>query len=493
MSSPSTPTKFIPGAWLDQGISTTSSSGQTIVQNVDQVITASPGQRTPEMPTASTAGDRPLSIIVPTPVFIPPLAYCPFSTDFSLPQLPASYIGKKFLSDEHASSSMPSTPGLDHTPSSSHFSSDPKTMTSPTPSHFATMPVTPEAHDNRDIATINTSPSKIPRIVKSQASMTLMTDKPPKLPDNLWVSTGSNWLSDLGGNTETDHIFRNALFGPIPSLSPQSSPLTSSVASPASSFPAALLPSMSTSLNSTPISSPSAPSSLNCMSSAYSPTTARLALSPTSTPAFPSSIDSFERWREDVTVQTSRRETMPETPSAYDDTGSSAEHTERTSQPPPGLNQRVVNPHAPPAIKSKTFMQKAKTIGGRVKRFVTRGKRSKWNAAIEAGAFDVTTRTGSDDGSIVVISASPPSCNTHLSPPISPQSPEQRRRSMPMVSPHYVLVRERVSAIAEGAVEVSRTAPPADARGLPGSIVSRVPTRRFSLAAFSSLASLKRP
>jgi hypothetical protein len=30
---------------------------------------------------------------------------------------------------------------------------------------------------------------------------------------------------------------------------------------------------MSTSLNSTPISSPSAPSSLNCMSSAYSPTT----------------------------------------------------------------------------------------------------------------------------------------------------------------------------------------------------------------------------
>jgi hypothetical protein len=250
---------------------------------------------------------------------------------------------------------------------------------------------------------------------------------------------------------------------------------------------------MSTSLNSTPISSPSAPSSLNCMSSAYSPTTARLALSPTSTPAFPSSIDSFERWREDVTVQTSRRETMPETPSAYDDTGSSAEHTERTSQPPPGLNQRVVNPHAPPAVKSKTFMQKAKTIGGRVKRFVTRGKRSKWNAAIEAGAFDVTTRTGSDDGSIVVISASPPSCNTHLSPPISPQSPEQRRRSMPMVSPHYVLVRERVSAIAEGAVEVSRTAPPADARGLPGSIVSRVPTRRFSLAAFSSLASLKRP
>ncbi|KAG1864148.1 hypothetical protein DFJ58DRAFT_724792 [Suillus subalutaceus] len=472
MSSSSTPTKLIPGAWLDQAISssTSSSSGSTIIRNVDQVITASPGQRTPEMPTASTAGDRPLSIIVPTPVFIPPLAYCPFSTDFSLSPLPASYIGKKILPDEHASSSMPSTPAISQQ-----------------------CPLPPEAHDNRDIATINTSPSKISHIIKPQASMTLMTDKPPKLPDNLWVSTGSNWLSDLGGNTETDRIFRNALFGPVPSLNPQSSPLTSSIASPASSFPAALLPSMSTSLNSTPISSPSAPSSLNCMSSAYSPTTARLALSPTSTPAFPSSIDSFERWREDVTIQTNRRETMPETPSVYDDTGSSAEHTERTSQPPPGLNQRVVNPHAPSAIKSKTFMQKAKNIGGRVKRFVTRGKRSKWNATIEADTFDGTTHTGSDDGSIVVISARPPSYDTRLSPPMSPQSPQQRRRSMPMVSPHYVLVRERVSAIAEGAVEVPRMAPPADARGLPGSIVSRVPTRRFSLAAFSSLASLKRP
>lgn len=497
MSSPSTPTKLIPGAWLDQGISssTTSSSGQTIIRNVDQVITASPGQGTPEMPTTSTAGDRPLSIIVPTPVFVPPLAYCPFSTDFSLPPLPASYIGKNFTPDEHTSSSMPSTPGLEHTPSSSHFSSDPNNMTSPTPSNFATMPITPEAHDNRDIAAINTSPSKISHIIKPQASMTLMMDKPPKLPDNLWVSAGSNWLSDLGGNTETDRIFRNALFGPVPSLSPQSSPLTSSVASPTSSFPAALLPRMSASLNSTPVSSPSAPSSLNCMSSAYSPTTARLALAPTSTSAFPSSIDSFERWREDVTVQTNRRETMPETPSAYDDTGSSAEHTERMSQPPPGLNQRVVNSNAPPAMKSRTFIQKAKTIGGRVKRFVTRGKRSKWNAVIEAGAFDVTTHTGSDDsdGSIVVISACPPSYDTRLSPRISPQSPEQRRRSMPMLSPHYVLVRERVSAIAEGVVEVPRTATPADARGLPGSIVSRVPTRRFSLAAFSSLASLKRP
>ncbi|KAG2072705.1 hypothetical protein BDR04DRAFT_400594 [Suillus decipiens] len=495
MSSPSTPTKLIPGAWLDQGISSSPSSflGQTIIPIVDQMTTASPEQRTPEMHTASTAGDRPLSIIVPTPMLVPPLAYHPFNTDFSLPPLPTSYIGNKILPDEHSSSSMPSTPGLDHTPSSSHFSSDPNTMTSPTPSHFATIPVTPEAHDNYNIATINTSPSKMSRIAKPQTSMTLMMDKPPKLPDNLLVSTGSNWLSDLGGNTETDRIFRNALFNPISSFSAQSSPFTSSVASPASSFPAALLPSMSTSLNSTPISSPSAPSSLNCMSSAYSPTTARLALSPTSTPAFPSSIDSFERWREDVTIQTNRRETTPETPSAYDDTGSSAEHTERTSQPPPGLNQRVVNPCAPPAIKSKTFMQKAKKIGGHVKRFVTRCRKSKWDTTIEAGAFGVTTHTGSDDGSVVVISARPPSYDTRLSTSISPQGPEQRRRSMPMLSPHYVLVRERVSAFAEGAVEVPRTMPPADARGLPGSIVSRVPTSRFSLAAFSSLASLKRP
>ncbi|KAG2159922.1 uncharacterized protein EDB93DRAFT_27957 [Suillus bovinus] len=489
----SSPTKLIPGAWLDKAISssTTPSLGQIIIHNADQVITASPRQETPEMPTTSTACDRPLSVIVPTPEFMPPLAYCPFGTDFLLPPLPASYIGKKFMPDELASSSMPSTPGLDHTPSSSHFSSDPNNITSP--SNFATMPVTPEAHDNRDIATINTSPSKISRIIKPQATMTLMMGKPPTLPDNLWVSTGSNWLSDLGGNTETDRIFRNALFGPIPSLSPPSSPLTSSVASPTSSFPATLLPSMSTSLNSTPISSPSAPSSLNCMSSAYSPTTARLALAPTSTSAFPSTIDSFERWREGVTVQTNIRESMPETPSAYDDTGSSAEHTERTSQPPPGLNQKVANTHAPPAIKSKTFMQKAKKIGGRVKRFVTRDKRSRWNAVIEASAFDVTTHTGSDDESIVVISACPPSYDTRLSPPISPQSPEQRRRSIPMLSPHYVLVRERASAIAEGVVEVPRTALPADTRGLSGSIVSRVPTRRFSLAAFSSFASLKRP
>ncbi|KAG2154902.1 hypothetical protein DEU56DRAFT_976613 [Suillus clintonianus] len=486
MSSPSTPTKHIPGAWperIRQTISSSSSSsGQTVVR---QENTASPGQNTPEMPTASTAGDRPLSIVVPSS------AYCPFFTDFSLPitslTLPASYIGKKIMPDfshEHASSSVPSTPGLDATPSSSQFSSDPNTIASPTPSHFATMPVTPEAQDNHDIATIHTSPSKISPLVKPKASMTLMLD-PPKLPDtNLWVSAGSNWLTDLGGNTETDRVFRNTLFGPIP---PLSSPIASSIASPASSFPAALLSSMSTSLNSTPISSPSAPSSLNCITSVHSPTTARLALSPTATAAFPSSIDSFERWREDVTVQTNRREIMPETPSVYDDTESSAEHTERTSQPPPGLNQRTVIPHA---MQSQTFLQKAKKIGGRVRRFVTRSKRSKWHTAIEAGASDITTHTGSDDGSIVVISARPPPYDTRPSLPIPLQSPEQRRRSMPMLSPHYVLVRERASASAEGSVEVPRTAPPADARGL---TVSRVPTRRFSLAAFSSLAPLKRP
>ncbi|KAG0708919.1 hypothetical protein DFH29DRAFT_348292 [Suillus ampliporus] len=484
MSSPSTPTKLIPGAWpeLIRGLPP-SISGQPTLRNIGQDNTASPGQNTPEMPTASAAGDRPLIIIVPRP----------FSTDLpvpiaslSTPPAPIiSYIGKEFMPDfshEHASFSIPSTPGLDATPSSSHFSSDPNTMTSPTLSHAATMPITPLAQDHCDNATI-TSPLNTSPIVEPQTSMTLAMD-PPKLPDtNLWVSAGSSWLTDLGGNTETDRIFRNTLFGAIPSLS---SPITSSIASPASKFPAALLPSISTSLNSTPVSSPSAHSSLNCISSVHSPTTARLALSPTSTTAFPSSIDSFERWREDVTVQMERRETMPQTPSA-DDTASSAEHTERTSQPPPGLNRRAVIPRA---TKSKTFLQKAKNIGDRVRRFVTRGKTSKWQAAIEADAtFEVDTRTGSDDGSIIVISARPPPYDTRSPAPITPHSPEQRRRSLPMLSPHYVLVRERASRSAEGSVEV----PPADARGRSESLVTKVPTRRFSLAAFSNLASLKRP
>ncbi|KAG1755225.1 uncharacterized protein EDB91DRAFT_281137 [Suillus paluster] len=485
MSSPSTPTKLIPGAWpelarpfvkLPPGIYS-SASGRTTSRNVGQENTASPRQNTPEMPTASAAGDRPLSIMVP------PSAYCPFSTDsLDLPAPITSYIGKKFMpefSHEHASCSVPSTPGLDATPSSSNFSSNPNAMASPTHSHFATMPVTPQAHDNCDNATIP--------IVEPRASMTLMTD-PPKLPDtNLWLSAGSSWLTDFGGNTETDHIFRNTLFGALPSLSAQSSPLTLSITSPASNFPAAFLPNMSSSFASTPISSPSAPSSLHCISSVYSPTAACLALSPTSTAAFPSSIDSFERWREDVTVQMRGRETMPQTPSA-DDTGSSVEHTERAGQPP-GINRRAVNPRV---TKSKTFLQKAKKFGGRFRRFVTRAKRSKWQAAIEADAiFGLNTHTGSDDGSIVVISAHPPPYGTRPAAPTPLHSPEQRRRSMPMLSPHYVLVRERASRSAEGHVEIPLTAPPA--RGPSESIVPKVPTRRFSLAAFSNLASLKRP
>ncbi|OAX42377.1 hypothetical protein K503DRAFT_362342 [Rhizopogon vinicolor AM-OR11-026] len=425
-----------------------SESCQGTIRNVEQENTNardSSARSIPQMPTTSTAGGYPPSL---------------FSTGESIPVTPLYTLPG------------PNTSNIveEITPenSSDRPSSDPNIMASPTGSHFESIPVTPVARDTCDIATISTSTCNTSPTTESRASLTLMMDA-PKVPDaNPWASAGSNWLTDLGGNTDTDRVFRDTLSGAFPSLSTQSSQvsnLNSGLTSPASSFPHALLPSMSISLISIPVSSPFASSSLHCTSLAFTATPVRLTLLSTDTVAFPSSIDNaFERWREDVAVQMDGWEIVSQIP-FVDHTGSSADHTERTgvSLPLPGSSQEETNPHA----TSKLFLQKVKKIGGCVRRFVTRGKRRKPHGAMEPDArVEVHSRPGSNSGSIVMISALPPSCDTRPSRPI-PHTPEHLRRTMSMFSPHSLLVRGRACENFEGAIEVSLPLPPADTRERP--------------------------
>ncbi|OJA21159.1 hypothetical protein AZE42_04542 [Rhizopogon vesiculosus] len=469
-----------------------SESCQGTTQNVEQENTNtrdSSARSTPELPTASTAGGYPPSLFsTGESILITPLYTLlgPNTSDIVEEITPEN-------SSEYAISGVSLIPGLHATSSLSRLSSDPNTMASPTGSRFESMTITPVAQDTCDIATISTSTSDTSPATESRASLTLMMDA-PKVSDsdvNLWASAGSNWLTDLGGNTETDRVFQNTLLGAIPSLSTQSSQvsnLDSGLASPASSFPHALLPSMSISLISIPVSSPSASSSLHCTSLAFPATPVRLTLLSTATAAFPSSIDdAFERWREDVAVQMNGRETVSQIP-FVDHTGSSADHTERTgvSLPLTCSSQEETNPHV---TTSKLFSQKVKKIGGRVRGFVTRGKRRKPHDAMEPDArVEVHTCPGSNNGSIVMISALPPSCDTRPSRPI-PHSPEHLRRTMSMFSPHSLLVRAHASENVEGAVEVPLLLPPADAGQRQEFTVLKALNRRFSLSAFSSLAS----
>lgn len=433
-----------------------------------------------EMPTTSTEGERPPSDLR---MIVPPSAYCSFSTVpatplYTLPALNTSNLAKE--SSQASGSSAPS-PSLDTAPSSS---SDSNNMDSPIlASHFASTSVTP---DTCDIVTVNTSTSNTSFAIESRASLM----DAPKVPEaNLRAFAGSSWLTDLGGNTKTDHVFRN-IPGAVPSLSTQSSPvssLNSSLASPASSFPHALLPSVSISLTSTPVSSPSASSSLRCTSLVFPENPARLTLLSTSTAAFPFSIDTLERWREDITVQMSTPETVPQTPSV-DHADSIADRTEHTDfSLPPGSNQREANLRT---TRSKRFLQKVKKIGGRVGRFVL-AQRSKPHGAVEADASsDVNTRPRSNNGSVVVISTSPSPYDKRPSRPI-PHSPEQLR-SLSMFSPHSLWVRGNAYESIEGATEVRPQASPVDARGRQEFPVRKTSNRRFSLSAFSSRASFRK-
>jgi len=176
----------------------------------------------------------------------------------------------------------------------------------------------------------------------------------------------------------------------------------------------------------------------------------RLTLLSTSTAAFPSSIDIFDPWREDVAVQMKRRETTSQT-HYVNHTGSSADHMECQ-----GSNQGETNVRT---MGSKHFLQKAKKIGGLVRRFVTRSKRNEPYDAMEADtSFELNTPPGSNNSGTVEISAQP--YGMRPSTPIL-HSPGQlrRSRSMSMFSPHPHAY--------EGATEAPHPMPPEDARGLP--------------------------
>ncbi|KAJ8596931.1 hypothetical protein M405DRAFT_855999 [Rhizopogon salebrosus TDB-379] len=282
----------------------------------------------------------------------------------------------------------------DSSSSPSHVSYDPERLASPI-SHPT--PVTPEPQDTCDIQVATITVSTGTRALEPQVSVTLMD--PPKLLEedlDLWT----RWLT----------LDRDAFISASP-LCNQTSLGSTLHSSPMSSFPVALLPSGPTSHT--------------------VPASPRLVLLPTSTPAFPSNIDTFDRWREDVAVQVNTLAVMSQTLSV-NHTDPSAEGIEcaNTSPPPPGSR---INPST---SKSKVFLQKVKKIGGCIRRFISRGKRSEPQNVTEADASpEVDTPIGITNGSIAVTTI-PPIDNMRLSGDV-PNRPEVVPKSPSLLSLSY--------------------------------------------------------
>ncbi|KAH7931069.1 hypothetical protein BV22DRAFT_26758 [Leucogyrophana mollusca] len=456
----STPTNNFPGAWpesarpsfdshsstgdniqalppglLDGGMTGTRSS---LTENSSRGLFA----RSPQATNINNKSQPP-----PLRILVPPSAYCPFSTDLSIPISPLT-LHSSFMSDTSpdppgtgaSSASIPPTPGLVSASSSSPISAGPIVFASPTSSHFPPMPPTPESADTSDGAAVNLSPLGSSPAEPNLRLPALEADQTKEDALKQWETTGATWLADLGGDNERDRIFRRNLYetcGSTTDSSPGSTPALS--LSPAISLSPIQMPSLAFSLSSTPASpsssqlSPSATSSHVCVSS-------RLALQPTSTAAFPSSVDNFEHWREDADGRLAQAEgaDSARVPAAI--TPINSPSTTHSSDPNETLdaNETLQFPDAPPRLPgfiSKNFVQRAREFGERVKRLVVRRSTRSQMHVGRGGNGNVSC--AHDSGSVILIIAPPPPYEdrSHTPTPPSPEDPSnyagcQRRPSI---------------------------------------------------------------
>ncbi|KIJ68386.1 hypothetical protein HYDPIDRAFT_24673 [Hydnomerulius pinastri MD-312] len=437
---------------------------------------------------------------IPLRIIVPPSEYCPFSTDFTLPITPLSLPTPvssscfMFSDSEEQSASAPPTPGLILT--SSPDDAAVVDFASPTSSQFLLMPPTPHSTDICNEAAISASPLNTPSAVDGQkVRFPLGESKDTKFGNpRPWEVTSSTWLSDLGGNTETDRIFRRNLHDTT-SVDTDSSPVSTpslslSPVSPPSPLPSPLAYTLPMSLDSAPVSSPFAPSSLamspqlNC----NSPT--RLALQPTGTATFPSTVDSLQAWREGVMFGVSQAQ-EPHPFTAEDDLSptSPGVHSAELVEPEP---EATVHPsfsverrsRRPPlhTSKSQNFITRAKKLGGRMKQFVARHRANKYNGGMDRGVrFRIVTSQDSENGSVILISAPPPPYDARPLTPIPPRSPEERE----ILMARSRTVSEYSSRLPGSTLERATTGVTDSSSRQGGS--SRNPLRRLSLAAFTTI------
>jgi hypothetical protein len=451
--------------------------------------------RTPSSPSRSAT--QPARKAPPLRIIVPPTEYCPFSTDLTLPitplSLPTPLSSSCFTFSEtqeppSQSVSVPPTPALVISSACSHDTAV-ANFASPTSSQFLLMPPTPHLMDMGNDAAIGASPLGTPSTVADGPKVLIGSKGTESGNPRPWELSSSTWLTDLGGHTKTDRIFRQNLpdttsvhtdssLGSTPELS--LSPL-----SPPSQFPSTLACHFPMSLTRSPVSSPFLPSlhTISPQFSCSSPT--RLALKPMGTDTFPSTMDSLQAWREGVSPGVPQVE---ESCSVFvDDAQSPASPGARSAELVP---EAVVQPSfsaprqsrqpAPRISKSRNFMRRAKKFGGRVKQFVVRHSASQYRSGMDSGVnFRIVTSQDSENGSVILISAPSPPYDARSLTPIPTHNPEAQDNLRSRTVSQYS------SALPGSTLERSTTGVTDSSHRQEGS--SRRALHRLSLAAFSTM------
>lgn len=428
--------------------------------------------------------------LTPLRIIVPPTEYCPFSTDLTLPITPLSlptpvssscftFSDRQDFADQSASV-LPILLSSENTAVTN--------FASPTSSQFLLMPPTPHLEDADSGTAIRLSPLATPAIpnelMRSGSNGTKSRNPPP------WEVSSSTWLSDLGGHTETDRIFRHNLLEVVSfdtDSSPASTPaLSPSAASPSSQVSSPLAYNLPTSLTRSPASSPPPLSPYPHIMFPQPSTPARLTLKPTGTDTFPSTLDSLQAWRESVTPGIPRSE-EPCSPLTEDVHGPQLEELmlETAIYPTMSFHQphsRRLSPRTPRASRSQTLMKRAKMFGGRVKQLVTRQNVNGRRGSMDRGvSFSVVTSQDSENGSVILITAPPPPYDVcPLS--LTPHNPtgQERVRSR--------TISEYSSAVQASTAEVATTGMAESGSGQGGG--NRNALRRLSLAALSTIKRL---
>ena len=448
---------------------------------------------TPSSPSPSRAGSSATHLAKkpgPLRIIVPPTEYCPFSTDLTLPitplSLPTPVSSSCFTFSDmqelgRQSVSVPPTPAPVLLSCSRNTAVT--DFASPTSSQFLLMPPTPHLEDG---VGSETAICVLPLATPATTNESIRSGSNGIKSENLrpWEVSSSTWLSDLGGHTETDRLFRRNLLE-ITWVDTDSSPASTPVLSRSAVSPSSQVSSLACNLPSPlagpPTSASPAPSPCPRIMPPQSPSPARLALKPTGTETFPSTLDSLQAWRESITPGIPRSE-EPCSPLTEDVHGLRLEEPVSDTvfyphAPVDQLYPHHLSPRVPHVSRSQIFMKRAKMLGGRVKKLVTRQSVSKHRGSMDRGInFQVVTSQDSENGSVILITAPPPPYDVG-SLTVIPHSPTGQEH-----------VRSRTTSECSSVIQASTgevtTMSESGSRQRGG---NRNTLRRFSLAALSTI------
>ncbi|KAN0100669.1 hypothetical protein V8E55_000653 [Tylopilus felleus] len=489
---PGTQEKQFPGAWPESPQLPASHAPSVMDIQIPPLGDSLQEVQRPSSPSCS-ASDATRFAEKPPPlrIIVPPTEYCPFSTDLTLPitplSLPTPVSSSCFTFSDtqelaNQSTFVPLTPAS--LPPSCPQVTAVADFASPTSSQFLLMPPTPRMENMDNETPICVSPLATPATAKELISSGPHEPKCANLRP--WEVSSSTWLSDLGGHTETDRIFRRNLLE-VQSVNTESSPastpaLSPSVVSPSSQVSSVLAYNSPTSPVRPPSSLPAALSSYPRTMSPQCSSPSRLVLKPTGTDTFPSTLDSLQAWRVGVTPGLPRSE-EPRSP-LFEDVHCSplGELAPETPMHPPSpsrqLHSHLFSPPHSRTSRSQNFIKHAKILGGHVKRLVTRQSTNKHRGSMDRGVnLRVITSQDSENGSVILITAPPPPYDVRPLASVSHGPPGQEHARSRTISEYSSVIQG--STVEHAIPDVNESSSRQGG--------SRNALRRFSFAALSTI------